>query len=81
MPCVAIILAHSAWAQGSAALNKIEQTALIKMGYRVGSAPFSYPDVNLNPIGYSMDLCYRVVDTLKVRLKLRNLQVKLYPVT
>jgi glutamate/aspartate transport system substrate-binding protein len=81
LPCAAIILAPSAWGQGSPTLNKVEQTGMITLGYRVGSAPFSYLDEKLNPIGYSMDLCYRVVDAVKVRLKLRNLQVKLFPVT
>jgi len=62
-------------------LNKVEQTGMITLGYRVGSVPFSYLDEKLNPIGYSMDLCYRMVDAVKARLKLRNLQVKLFPVT
>lgn len=73
--------APCAWGQGSSTLNKIEQTGLITLGYRVGSVPFSYLDENLNPIGYSMDLCYKIVDAVKVKLKLRNLQVKLFPVT
>lgn len=73
MPC--------AWGQGSPTLNKVEQTGLITLGYRVGSVPFSYLDEKLNPIGYSMDLCYKIVDAVKVRLRLRNLQVKLFPVT
>nr|WP_295771507.1 amino acid ABC transporter substrate-binding protein [Rhodoferax sp.] len=80
-PCLAIMLAPCAWGQGSPTLNKVEQTGLITLGYRVGSVPFSYLDEKLNPIGYSMDLCYKIVDAVKIRLKLRNLQVKLFPVT
>ncbi len=75
------VLASSAWGQGSATLNKVEQTGIITLGYRVGSVPFSYLDEKLNPIGYSMDLCHKVVDAVKARLKLRHLQVKLFPVT
>ena len=81
LPCAAIVLAPCAWGQGSPTLNKVEQTGMITLGYRVGSVPFSYLDEKLNPIGYSMDLCYKIVDAVKVRLKLRNLQVKLFPVT
>jgi glutamate/aspartate transport system substrate-binding protein len=81
LPCVAIMLAPSAWGQGSPTLSKVEQTGMITLGYRVSSLPFSYLDEKLNPIGYSMDLCYRIVDAVKVKLKLRNLQVKLFPVT
>lgn len=81
-PCVALVLvAPNAWGQGSPTLNKVEQTGIITLGYRVGSVPFSYLDQRLNPIGYSMDLCYKIVDAVKVRLKMRNLQVKLFPVT
>jgi glutamate/aspartate transport system substrate-binding protein len=80
--CLALLLAtSSAWAQGSPTLNKIEQTGIITLGYRVGSIPFSYLDERLNPIGYSMDLCYKIVDAVRVRLKMRSLQVKLFPVT
>ena len=76
-----VILIPSAWGQVSATLSKAEQTGIITLGYRVGSVPFSYLDEKLNPIGYSMDLCYRVVDAVKIKLKLRHLQVKLIPVT
>ena len=81
LPCAVIMLAPSAWGQGSPTLSKVEQTGMITLGYRVSSVPFSYLDEKLNPIGYSMDLCYRIVDAVKVKLKLRNLQVKLFPVT
>ncbi len=81
VPWLAALLAPCAWGQGSATLHKVEQTGIITLGYRVGSVPFSYLDEKLNPIGYSMDLCYRIVDAVKVRLKMRNLGVKLVPVT
>lgn len=81
LPCVALFLAASAWGQGAPTLAKIEQAGMITLGYRVGSVPFSYLDEKLNPIGYSMDLCYRIVDAVKAKLKLRDLQVKLLAVT
>jgi glutamate/aspartate transport system substrate-binding protein len=81
LPWLVILFLPSAGAQVSPTLHKVEQTGVITLGYRVASAPFSYLDEKLNPIGYSMDLCYRVVDAVKQRLKLRNLQVKLFPVT
>jgi len=81
VPWLAALLTTSAWGQGSATLHKVEQTGIITLGYRVGSVPFSYLDEKLNPIGYSMDLCYRIVDAVRVRLKMRDLGVKLIPVT
>ena len=76
-----LLATPSAWGQGSQTLSKIEQTGIITLGYRLGSVPFSYLDERLNPTGYSMDLCYRIVDAVKARLKLRNLQIKLIAVT
>ena len=43
--------------------------------------PFSYLDASLKPIGYSMDLCMRVVDHVREVLQLRDLKVKLVAVT
>jgi glutamate/aspartate transport system substrate-binding protein len=81
VPWLVVMLAPAAWGQASPTLTKVEQTGMITLGYRVGSVPFSYLDEKLNPIGYSMDLCYKIVDAVKARLKLRHLQVKLFPVT
>jgi glutamate/aspartate transport system substrate-binding protein len=78
---LAALMAQAALAQESPTLNKVQQTGVIVLGHRVGSVPFSYLDEKLKPVGYSMDLCYRIVDAVQARLKLRNLQVKLVAVT
>ncbi len=67
-------------AEESLTLRKIKETGLISIGYRDGSIPFSYLDEHQEPIGYSMDLCLRVVDAVKRRLELDELQVKYMPV-
>ena len=80
----ALGLAGHAWAAelpDSATLRKIRDTGVIVLGYRVASVPFSYLDGKLKPIGYSMDLCHRVVDQLRQRFDLRELEVKLVAVT
>ena len=38
-------------------------------------------DDNQKPIGYAMDICYKIVDAVKKELKLDKLEVKLNPVT
>ena len=38
--------------------------------------PFSYLDDKGQPIGYSIDLCLRIVDAIKTELKLDKLEVK-----
>ena len=65
----------------SGTLEKIKDTGTIVIGHREASIPFSYLDDKQKPIGYSMDICYRVVDAIKKDLKMSKLKVKLNPVT
>lgn len=65
----------------SMTLRKIQETGVISIGYRDASPPFSYLDPRQRPIGYSMDLCQRIVDAVKVRLQLPELAVRLVPVS
>ena len=62
-------------------LKNIKETGTITLGYRDSSIPFSYLDDSQKPVGYAMDICYRVVDAVKTELKLDKLEVKLNPVT
>jgi len=62
-------------------LKKIKETGTIVVGHRESSVPFSYLDDKQQPIGYSMDLCDRVVQSVKAELKLADLKVTLQPVT
>lgn len=62
-------------------LKKIKDSGSITVGHRDASVPFSYLDDKQQPIGYSMDLCAKIVDAVKAELKLPNLQVKMNPVT
>jgi glutamate/aspartate transport system substrate-binding protein len=62
-------------------LRKIKETGAITIGYRDSSIPFSYLDDNQKPVGFAIDICYRIVDAVKKELKLDNLAVELNPVT
>jgi glutamate/aspartate transport system substrate-binding protein len=62
-------------------LKNIKETGAITIGYRDSSIPFSYLDDNARPIGFAIDICYRIVDAVKKELKLDKLEVKLNPVT
>jgi len=62
-------------------LKKIKDSGGITLGHRESSVPFSYYDDNQRVIGYAMDLCYRIVDAVKSELKMKELEVKLNPVT
>src|SRR5438045_822844 len=62
-------------------LKNIKETGAITLGHRDSSIPFSYLDDNQKPIGFAMDICYKIVDAVKKELKLDKLEVKLNPVT
>ena len=83
---LATLVAGASTATASAAeltgtLKKIKDTGAIKVGYREASIPFSYLDDRQQPIGYSMDLCARIVSAVKSDLKMPNLRVEYVPVT
>jgi ABC-type amino acid transport substrate-binding protein len=62
-------------------LEKIRATKTIALGYRDSSVPFSYAGPTKEPMGYSVDLCARVVDDLRGELKLPDLQARWVPVS
>jgi glutamate/aspartate transport system substrate-binding protein len=62
-------------------LKKIKETGTITIGFRDSSIPFSYLDDNQKPIGFAIDICYKIVDAVKQELKLDKLEVEFNPVT
>ncbi len=77
---MALVATAPAWAQASLTLRKIKETGVIAIGYRDGSIPFSYLDGTQQPVGYAMDICRLIVEEVRLRLKIENLQIKLTPV-
>lgn len=73
--------ASGAHAQETGTLKKIKDTGVIALGHRESSIPFSYYDQNQQVVGYSRDFQMKVVDAVKKKLNLPNLQVKNIPVT
>ena len=89
-PRIALCLAGVGFLAASAAthaqaldgtLKKIKDTGTITLGVRDSSIPFSYLDDNQKPIGYSIDLCMKIVEAVKADLKMPNLNVVMQPVT
>jgi glutamate/aspartate transport system substrate-binding protein len=54
-------------------LDRIRSTGRITIGYRESSVPFSYLDAQKKPIGYAIDICLRLVETVRRRLELKAL--------
>ncbi|MDX7992902.1 amino acid ABC transporter substrate-binding protein [Xenorhabdus littoralis] len=62
-------------------LKKIKDNGVIVVGHRESSVPFSYYDNQQNVVGYSQDYSNLIVDAVKKKLDMPNLQVKLIPIT
>ncbi len=62
-------------------LKKIKESGVINMGHREASVPFAYMGPDGKPVGYTVELCYRIIDRIKDTLKMPNLAVNLVPVT
>lgn len=69
----------AAWAADM--LTKIRETRSVTLANRDASVPFSYLDENKKPIGYSIDLCNRIVEGIRRELKLPQLNVVYLSVT
>lgn len=76
------LVTGTSYGQGSqSTLAKIESTNLISVGHRETSVPFSYVDTNNNVVGFSQDLCNKVIDAVKLKTKHPDLRVRFIPVT
>lgn len=62
-------------------LKKIKDSGQITLGVRDSSIPFSYLDDKQNYVGYSIDLCERVAQSVRRKLGMSQLNVKYQPVT
>jgi len=78
---VVILTAPPVDAQDGGTLKKVKETGSITLGFRESSVPFSYLDDKQQPVGFAMDICYKIVEGVKKELKLDKLEVKLNPVT
>lgn len=77
---LALAVLASSSAIGATTLEKIARSGTIALGYQI-APPFSYQDEAGNRIGYSIDICMKIVDAIKRDLKRPDLAVKFVPVT
>lgn len=60
-------------------LKKINDTGTIVIGHRESSVPFSYLDDQQKPVGYSIDLCMKIVESIEKELG-KKINVRFVPV-
>jgi len=63
-PAIAQRAAVPIVAYSSGTLKRIDETRVVRLGYRENSPPFAFLDAKKKPIGYSLDLCEVVVDEI-----------------
>lgn len=84
LTALAAVLGAGLFAPGAAqaqdsidTLARIKQTGVIHIGSRDSSIPFSYtPKGNGDPVGFSNDICLKIVDAVKAKLGLPALRVQ-----
>lgn len=73
----AIVAATASVAQPTDTLAKIKEGGVINIGSRDTQVPFSYRiSGSGDPIGFTNDICLKIVDAVKAKLKLPSLAVR-----
>lgn len=67
-------------AEPTGTLKKVKDSGFLTMGIRESSYPLSYLDDKQHPIGYHIDICTRIVDSVAARLG-SPVKVAFQPVT
>jgi len=61
-------------------LEQVKKTKKIRIGYRADKPPMSFVNRNNELVGYSIDLCLRMVDEMKSTLEIADISVEYVPV-
>lgn len=77
---VCILACWGVQSHAQATLKRIDERGQINVGHRESSVPFSYLDNNQQPVGYSIDLCLKIVDEVKKKLG-KDIKIQFVPIT
>ena len=70
-----------ATAQAGPALDRIQSSGRIVLAHRESSVPFSYLLPDGKPVGYAVDLCLKVAESIRQKLKMKTLSPQFMLVT
>lgn len=68
-------------AESSATLERIKSTGTVRIGFRESEPPMSFLNEHNKPVGYSIELCTRIVNEVKSTLKNPDITIEYIPVT
>ncbi|MDR7272929.1 glutamate/aspartate transport system substrate-binding protein [Pelomonas saccharophila] len=76
-----LALGLAATAQAGPALDRMQSSGRIVLAHRESSVPFSYLLPDGRPVGYAVDLCLKVAEAVRKKLKLNTLSPQFLLVT
>lgn len=79
--CLVVLLGAACATPAPDTLRKIRESGSVTLGYRDSSPPFSSLDDRGQPVGYSIDLCARVITHVQAATGRKDLQIKWVRVT
>ncbi len=78
---LSMLITSTSQAENVSTLEQIKKSETIRIGYRENEPPMSFLNEDKQPIGYSIELCLRIANEVKSRLKNPNIAIKYVPVT
>ncbi|MDX2503162.1 MAG: amino acid ABC transporter substrate-binding protein [Gammaproteobacteria bacterium] len=78
---LSMLITSTSQAENVSTLEQIKKSESIRIGYRENEPPMSFLNEDKQPIGYSIELCLRIANEVKSRLKNPNIAIKYVPVT
>ena len=67
--------------QANPVVERLKSGGKLVIAHREASVPFSYLDADKKPVGYAMDLCLKVAESIEKSLKLKNMPIEFKMVT
>lgn len=81
LPPLLLALGLVASAQAGPTLDRIQSSGRIVLAHRESSVPFSYLLPDGRPVGYAVDLCLKVAEAVRKKLKMNTLNPQFLLVT
>lgn len=81
LPLLCLGLAVAAPAGAGPVLERIQSSGRIVLAHRESSVPFSYLLPDGRPVGYAVDLCLKLAEALRKKLKMKELNPQFLLVT
>lgn len=78
---LSMLVSGTSLAENTSTLEQIKKSETIRIGYRENEPPMSFVNKDKQPIGYSIELCLRIANEVKSKLKNPNIAIKYVPVT